>query len=413
MKNSLDRIEHYKVESSLIKRSILRRDGTVVTTDIIRLNGKQEFSSAVDEFDYAWLRLKEKPEPNHINGHVRVVDLFSGAGGLSIGIEEACRALGVSFEVVYANDIDKDILKIYEANFLGAHCVSSPIEEILDGEVGEPLSQSERELKSKLGRIDILVGGPPCQGNSDLNNHTRRQDPKNELYLKMARFCEIVKPRHVIIENVPGVLHDKKRVALRTWEKLREMGYKLDSNVINAYRIGVAQNRKRSITLASLDVDIDFDEYINQSTTSPRNLSWAIGDLVANKSRTIFDKPSILSPENIIRVDYLFDNNLFDLPDSERPDCHKLKKHTYKSVYGRLKWDLPSPTLTTGFRVPGRGRYIHPSQRRTLTLHEGARIQYFPDFFKFPLSRGTLLQKVIGNAVPSRLGYSLAIHLLR
>ena len=206
---------------------------------------------------------------------------------------------------------------------------------------------------------------------------------------------------------------DKKQVAQRTWAKLKEMGYKVDSGVINAHEIGVAQNRKRSITIASLEVEVNIEDYRIESNLNTRDISWAIGDLTKIKPETILDTPPTLSPENKVRIDYLFDNNLFDLPDSERPDCHRLKKHTYKSVYGRLNWELPSPTLTTGFGVPGRGRYIHPGSRRAITLHEGARIQYFPDFFQFPLKSRTLVQKVIGNAIPSRLGYTLALHLFR
>jgi DNA (cytosine-5)-methyltransferase 1 len=413
MKNKQVKIEEFSETTSHIKRGVLKRDGTRVFTTIAKNYTNKLNLDLASAFDYEWLRLKSKPETNASTGHVRVVDLFSGAGGFSIGITEACRALGLSHQSVFANDIDEKILDIYSLNFPEAKCIATPIENILDRNCGEPFSKIETQLQKDIGQIDILVGGPPCQGHSDLNNHTRREDPKNELYLKMARFCELIRPRHVIIENVPGVLHDKKQVAQRTWAKLKEMGYKVDSGVINAHEIGVAQNRKRSITIASLDVEVNIEDYRIDSNINARDISWAIRDLTKIKPKTILDTPPTLSPENTVRIDYLFDNNLFDLPDSERPDCHRLKKHTYKSVYGRLNWELPSPTLTTGFGVPGRGRYIHPGSRRAITLHEGARIQYFPDFFQFPVKSRTLVQKVIGNAIPSRLGYTLALHLLR
>lgn len=114
-----------------------------------------------------------------------------------------------------------------------------------------------------------------------------------------------------------------------------------------------------------------------------------------------------------MRIDYLFDNDLYELPDAVRPDCHK-NGHTYRSVYGRLKWENPSPTITTGFLTPGRGRYIHPRQRRTLTPHEAARIQAFPDSFSFLSVEGNdltkkTLTKLIGQAVPPPLGHAAAL----
>ena len=113
------------------------------------------------------------------------------------------------------------------------------------------------------------------------------------------------------------------------------------------------------------------------------------------------------------RIAFLFENDLHELPDSERPDCHRLKAHTYTSVYGRLYWDRPAPTITTGFGTMGRGRYVHPSEARTITPHEAARIQGFPDFFSFGKGSRTLLQKLIGNAVPPKMGYAVGLHLLR
>jgi DNA (cytosine-5)-methyltransferase 1 len=120
-----------------------------------------------------------------------------------------------------------------------------------------------------------------------------------------------------------------------------------------------------------------------------------------------------LSEENQRRIDYLFDNGLHDLPPSERPDCHK-EGTTYNAVYGRLHHDRPAPTITTGFLTPGRGRYIHPTQRRVLTPLEAARIQGFPDTYRFHLSLDLpaskqKLGKWIGDAVPLPLGHAAGI----
>ena len=132
-------------------------------------------------------------------------------------------------------------------------------------------------------------------------------------------------------------------------------------------------------------------------------------DLIDVDSDEVFDKGSALSEENINRINYLFDNDLYNLPNPERPDSHK-DGHTYPAIYGRLKWDKPSGTITTGYNTPGRGRYIHPEKRRTLTPHEAARIQGFPDNFEFLSPNGEkptrmTLAKVIGDAAPPQLGY--------
>ena len=262
--------------------------------------------------------------------------------------------------------------------------------------------------------MDLLIGGPPCQGHSDLNNHTRNRDDRNELYLRMARFCEIIRPAHVLIENVPGVLRDKNQVAQRTWHELEKLGYLVQSATIDVSKYGVAQKRKRNVTVASLKVSDNIHEFLTQMETPVRPLSWAIQDLQKQYlSSSIWDSSPTPSKENQRRMEYLFNKGIFDLPDSQRPDCHRLKEHTYVSVYGRLHWEKPAPTITTGFGSMGRGRNVHPAIPRTITPHEAARIQFFPDFFSFGNHGRTLYQKFIGNAVPPKLGYLIGVFLLR
>lgn len=108
------------------------------------------------------------------------------------------------------------------------------------------------------------------------------------------------------------------------------------------------------------------------------------------------------------RIEHLFENDLYDLPDHLRPDCHKNKKHTYPTSYGRLKWNEPSSTITRGFSTMGQGRFVHPLRKRTLTPHEAARIQGFPDFFYFetPKKQGEL-HLMIANAEPPKISAML------
>jgi DNA (cytosine-5)-methyltransferase 1 len=139
-----------------------------------------------------------------------------------------------------------------------------------------------------------------------------------------------------------------------------------------------------------------------------RNLKWAIGDLVDQTESTAFDTPSPHSDQNAARIKWLFENSSYDLPDNLRPACHRDGGHTYKSVYGRLRWDRPAQTITTGFLSMGQGRYVHPSRRSTLTPHEAARLQCFPDFFDFSATnKRSAWSRLIGNAVPPLLTLQL------
>jgi DNA (cytosine-5)-methyltransferase 1 len=308
-----------------------------------------------------------------------------------------------------------EALAVYVDNFKPASTVTEPIENLIDGSLGEPLTFSERRLRRELDGLTLAVGGPPCQGHSDLNNHTRRRDPKNRLYMVMARFIEVVRPRCFVIENVPGVLHDRGGAVLASIAALRAIGYSVDSGVVRADELGVPQSRRRHLLLGSRDGYAPSVADMSTDFAAPRRaVVWAIGDLDVEPDRAPFGTPASHAPVNRNRIDYLFDHSLYELPDAQRPDCHRLKPHSYNAVYGRMYPDRPAPTITSGFGSTGQGRFVHPHRRRTLTPHEAARVQGFPDFFSFSATSGRrALQEMIGNAVPSRLGYTSTLELLR
>src|SRR5260370_23283566 len=120
---------------------------------------------------------------------------------MSIGIVEACRALGKTAKATFAADVNAKALDVYKKSFLPSHSLMQPIQEELDSPLEAALSSKERKLKKRIGRVDLVVGGPPCQGHSDLNNHTRRRDPKNALYLRMVRFAEGFEHSNIIVAN--------------------------------------------------------------------------------------------------------------------------------------------------------------------------------------------------------------------
>lgn len=401
-------VESFDSLDGLILRRIGRRDGSVSESAI----AAQETPDLPAAFDAAWLRSTIVPRPSHEGSPLRVVDLFCGCGGLTLGLQEAARALGRDLDIRLAVDFADVPLGVYARNFASGCAHHAPVERFFDGEVGFPPTARERRVQSQVGEVDVLVGGPPCQGHSDLNNHTRRNDPKNRLYLRMVRAAEVLRPTHVIVENVPGVVHSTNSVVQAAKRDLRRLGYAVDGGVLHAADLGVAQKRRRYCLVASRSVLPSLRRVADDYRVPERSLGWAIS-AIRTSPGTAYDTAAVHAAVNRQRIDFLFDHDLHELPDSERPDCHRLKAHSYRSVYGRMWWDRPAPTITSGFGSTGQGRFVHPRERRTLTPHEAARVQFFPDYFDFGEAGRVALQEMIGNAVPPKLGYVLGVDLLR
>jgi DNA (cytosine-5)-methyltransferase 1 len=366
--------------------------------------------------DLRFLRSKERPPYEGDGPSVRVVDLFSGCGGLSLGVAEGARRIGLSTEVVLAVDIDQDAVDVFRLNFPKAHVVMGDVLDVFDGELGSDPTEHERAVAKRVRPVDILVSGAPCQGHSDLNNHTRRRDPRNALYLRAVRAVEVVRPSFVLLENVPAVQHDSGRVVHVATRTLESAGYRVTSKVVNLSQFGVPQARHRHILAAahcgSADPGVELEFASPCPVHLPRSVRWAIGDLEVGLNTTGLDAPSRISLDNQKRIRWLFEHNAFDLPNHLRPECHH-GDHSYRSMYGRLRWDSPAQTITSGFGSMGQGRYVHPSQKRTLTPHEAARLQTFPDFFDFDVLkfRGSWA-RMIGNAVPPLVVLQLATRFL-
>lgn len=363
---------------------------------------------------------------------LRSVDAFCGCGGLTLGAAQAAIALGRTLESVAAIDVDAGGLEVHRANF-GTHkilhtSVSNLVDFHVTGEGGEAAFAYEPEitddmLAAEVGKIDLFLAGPPCQGHSNLNNRTRREDPRNLLYLTAVALAVGLRARKVVIENVPEVLNDRSDVVTTAKALLKRSGYQfIDHGVLAANELGWAQTRKRFFLVASLDTPTS--EHLTIKTAalrlkrSAQSVGWAIGDLMDAPDMPgagIMDTYPALSEENRSRIQYLFENDKYELPDEERPDCHK-DGHTYPSVYGRIYWEKPAQTITTGFLTPGRGRHIHSWRPRVITPREAARIQAFPDSFRFVVNGEepprNALTKWIGDAVPPLLGYAAALPLL-
>jgi len=401
--------EEYRWRNRFVLRTVVLPNGKKRSMSIRAENSDRDARSA---FDYTYLRDSTRPTQSS-DTTFRFVDQFCGCGGLSLGAEEACRALGKSFLAVAAFDKDPQCIEVYRRNFKCDRMFARDIVELLDGRIGSEPTTIEQTLLEQIGHVDMLLAGPPCQGNSDLNNQTRRDDPRNVLYERVARFVELFSPTHVLVENVPTAIHGKEGAVQRTIERIRALEYNVDSGIVDLSAIGVPQRRRRHIVMASRSKRLTIRDIIRKyGVRRFRTVRWAIGDLKNETPNNIYTRSSRYSPENKRRIQYLHKRSIFDLPNKMRPPCHS-KGTTYTSMYGRLKMDEPAQTITSGFCSPGQGRHVHPTQTRTLTPHEAARLQFFPDFFDFSTvkKRGELAS-MIGNAAPMKLSYVFCLEML-
>lgn len=365
----------------------------------------------------SWLRSRTRPR---IRGEgkkqLRIADLFCGAGGMTLGACEVASAFGFNPFIAIAVDIDPIAMAVYRTNFQvpTSRAKSEDISELVNGTLGRSLRKSESELLERVGAVDVLVAGPPCQGHSDLNNHTRRDDDRNWLYLKAVRFAELFKPEVVIIENVRAVTLDRNEVVRTSGEMFDKLGYSVQPLIVNASELGLPQLRKRHVLLATKkSVHAFKPPHLDEQPALSLAIEDLIDESIGASDDDIFRTPSRMTKANIERVNYLFRKNKFDLPNELRPPCHRDKNHSYLSMYGRLNWDKPAQTITSGFGSPGQGRYIHPHRKRVITPHEAARIQGFPDYFSFgDVQSRVKLQELIANAVPPVLAAALLEHVI-
>lgn len=295
--------------------------------------------------DKDFLRLQKMPTLPSINSPVRVVDLFSGCGGITLGCVLAAHDLGRSVEIPLAVDFDAAAVACYKANFPQADARCADITTMLESDWQAKLTRAELELRKEVGRVDMLVGGPPCQGHSDLNNFTRRNDPKNQLMQFMARAAVVFKPQSIVVENVVGSLRDGAGVVHSVEAIFRKLGYRVNVGVLDFASLGVPQRRRRMIMIATKGEEVRVEELQAKYSIPEKTIEWAIKDIVDKSRDLLVDRVAVPQLQTQKRIDYLFDNQLYELPNEQRPACHRDKSHSYDTVYGRLRWDRLAQTI--------------------------------------------------------------------
>ena len=329
-----------------------------------------------------------------------VIDCFCGAGGLSLGFSRS------GFDIIYAFDYDHNCVETYSNN-LSHICEVGDIKDISKTSIEKSIN------KSLNGIVDVIIGGPPCQGFS-VQRRGSDTDSRNELVREYVRLVLEVQPRFFVMENVGGLL-SKRGKPFMDYLKLEcsNRNYKIHTTKLDAFDFGVPQIRKRVFIVGENtgvgNVLFDFHKE-NRNAESPKTVRDAIFDLMSKTEEDIPNhKSDKLSPINLERIRSIREGEGRDsLPEHLQLPCHRKNNgHRHLDVYGRMSWDKPSPTITARFDSFSRGRFGHPELDRTITLREGARLQSFPDNFIFYGSK-VQIAKQIGNAVPPLLAKEIA-----
>jgi DNA (cytosine-5)-methyltransferase 1 len=330
---------------------------------------------------------------------MEMIDLFAGCGGLALGFAQA------GFTPLLAVEADERAAATYARN-MGEHVICQDIGSV-----------------HGLPRAQIVVGGPPCQGFSRLGNgQGSEQDARNQLWRQYVRMLSEARPQVFVMENVPELL--KAPAWPQFMRQVKRMGYTVDARVLLASDYGVPQHRRRAFVIGALDARLIAWPQITHGDAPdlqplvtvrdalqglplvPDGRNWHIErPRIHENSRTRYQHVPADGGNRMQMARSLEHAGLGELV----PACWRGRDSHGVDVFGRLWWDRPSVTIRTEFHKPEKGRYLHPSEHRPITLREGARLQTLPDEFAWPEDQTmSHVARQIGNAVPPLLATAIA-----
>lgn len=320
---------------------------------------------------------------------LRAIDLFSGCGGLTLGLKKA------RFKVIGAVDNDSLSVETYRANHPDVEIWEIDIKRLSARHV-------MRKLRLRSGALDLLAGCPPCQGFSTmrtLNGNKRTRDKRNDLVFEFMRFVRVLRPKAIMLENVPGLAKDFRLT--RVCKQLHSLGYKFKFQVLNAADYGIPQRRRRMILIAGRKFQPEFAP----ASLRKRTVRDAIAGLPSpgKGGRDPLHRNEEKRTGRIVEMIRNVPKNggsRKDLGARKQLACHR-RCDGFKDVYGRMAWEDVAPTITSGCINPSKGRFLHPSQHRAITLREAALLQGFPRSYVISLRLGRYpAAALIGNALP-------------
>lgn len=339
--------------------------------------------------------------------NLKAIDFFCSIGGMTYGFRKA------KVDVIAGIDIDPSCQETYEHNNPGSKFILADIKkysfERLKKDTG--INKNDDSL--------IFIGCSPCQYWSIIKTDKTKSDLSKNLLEDFQRFVEHFNPGYVVVENVPGIMKKEKESGLNKFIFfLKEKGFKVMCDILNANHFGVPQNRRRFTLIASrvkLDISLPkrkknkvyvVKDFIGESNGFPKIKA-------GHRDKTKFKHSSAgLSRINLKRIRLTRKNGgtreNWSKDEKLQIDAYKGKEFSFRNVYGRMSWNKPAPTITTRFNSLSNGRFGHPSEDRALSLREGATLQTFPKTYDFKGRSMGIVAKHIGNAVPPKLAYHIA-----
>ena len=340
---------------------------------------------------------------------LKILDLFSGCGGLSLGFKMA------GFNIVGAIDNDLDSIETFKKNFVNGKFISEDIYKF-----------KAEKIKKLFSKVDIIIGGPPCQGFSNANRwHKNYRDPRNSLFLKFIEFVKIIKPKMLLIENVRGILSNSNGEIIKNIKKvLNKLDYSVSFKVLDASEYGVPQIRKRVFIVGNKINEEVFHKYLKKrkkvtlrevlselyhlEKSNKRRLNGNLSNnyikYLRKKNSDVLNHDTVYPAKSTIeKIKYVKQGeNWKKIP---KKLFKKSRSNRHSSAFKRLSEKDLSVTIDTG---NAHSNYFHPIFNRIPTPREAARIQSFKDSFKFIGSR-TSQYRQIGNAVPPLLAKEIAV----
>ena len=317
------------------------------------------------------------------------IDLFSGIGGLTAGLKQA------GFKVQAAVEIDINAINTFKLNHHKTNVINKDIRKV-----------SISSLKKSLGneRLSLLAGCPPCQGFSSVRRLNKKQtirDDRNQLILEYLRLVKGLKPLTIMMENVPGIKNYYLFDVLL--KELKNLKYNVDYRIVNVKDYGVPQRRRRMVLVGSRLGKIEVAKETNEKLT----VRDVIGKLKLKNDplHNTTEKRTHRITEMISKIPK-DGGSRKDLPKKYELDCHSKTNVGFNDIYGRLRWDDYSTTITGGCLSPSKGRFLHPEENRAITAREATLLQSFDINYKFPkeISK-TTVSTLIGNALPPKFSY--------
>ncbi len=341
---------------------------------------------------------------------MKVIDLFSGVGGMSLGFKQA------GFNIVFANEYNESIASSYQKNHQETIVNTTSISDL---DLNDIFSQYQ-------GEVDVVIGGPPCQGFSQKGNRVGLKDERNFMFIKFFEVVSIVKPKYFLLENVPNILSSENGFFRKEIiELFSKIGYKITSNVLKAEKFGIPQIRRRAFFLGvNSDKSIELP-VTNGKTTLIKDCFDDLPSIESGGGESVMDYASnprsayqkyVRGSSKIVRNHIATRHSkivlerlkMISLNGSKKdlPEHHQTKS-IHSGTWSRLKPEGFATTITTRFDTPSSGQFTLPFQDRCLTVREAARVQSFPDDFIFYGTKTSQMLQV-GNAVPPLLAFEIA-----